>query len=222
MLKRDFEELNKKQKSLGLPTFANPRNLAAGTIRQLDPALVAARPLHFRGYDVIRDDGSEVPTNSFAYEALTALGISCNQQASVFDNLSDVMKFVDEWSDKRHDLPFNTDGLVVKINDREIYDNLGMVGKNPRGAVAYKYAAEEATTIVRDIVISIGRTGAATPVAVFDPVVVAGTTVQHASLHNADEIERLDIRRGDTVVIFKAGDIIPQVENVLKELRPAN
>ena len=222
MLKRDFEELNKKQKSLGLPTFANPRNLAAGTIRQLDPALVAARPLHFRGYDVIRDDGSEVPTNSFAYEALTALGISRNQQASVFDNLSDVMKFVDEWSDKRHDLPFNTDGLVVKINDREIYDNLGMVGKNPRGAVAYKYAAEEATTIVRDIVISIGRTGAATPVAVFDPVVVAGTTVQHASLHNADEIERLDIRRGDTVVIFKAGDIIPQVENVLKELRPAD
>ena len=97
-----------------------------------------------------------------------------------------------------------------------------MVGKNPRGAVAYKYAAEEATTIVRDIVISIGRTGAATPVAVFDPVVVAGTTVQHASLHNADEIERLDIRRGDTVVIFKAGDIIPQVENVLKELRPTD
>jgi len=217
MLKRDFEELNKKQKSLELPTFANPRNLAAGTIRQLDPALVAARPLHFRGYDVIRDDSSEVLTNSFAYEALTALGISRNQQASVFDNLSDVMKFVDEWSDKRHDLPFNTDGLVIKINDREIYDNLGMVGKNPRGAVAYKYAAEEATTIVRDIVISIGRTGAATPVAVFDPVVV-----QHASLHNADEIERLDIRRGDTVVIFKAGDIIPQVENVLKELRPAD
>ena len=222
MLKRDFEELNEKQKALGQPEFANPRNLAAGTIRQLDPALVAARPLHFRGYDVLRDDDSEIPTNSFAYDALTALGIICNRQASVFTNLADIMNFVNDWDEKRHDLPFNTDGLVIKINDRALYDSLGMVGKNPRGAVAYKYAAEEATTIVRDIVISIGRTGAATPVAVFDPVVVAGTTVQHASLHNADEIARLDVRRGDTVVIFKAGDIIPQVQNVLKELRPDN
>ena len=222
MLKRDFEELNKKQKVLGQPEFANPRNLAAGTIRQLDPALVAARPLHFRGYDVLRDDDSEIPTNSFAYDALTALGIICNRQASVFTNLADVMNFVNDWDEKRHDLPFNTDGLVIKINDRALYNSLGMVGKNPRGAVAYKYAAEEATTIVRDIVISIGRTGAATPVAVFDPVVVAGTTVQHASLHNADEIARLDVRRGDTVVIFKAGDIIPQVQSVLKDLRPDN
>ncbi|MFC2552007.1 MAG: NAD-dependent DNA ligase LigA [Candidatus Saccharibacteria bacterium] len=222
MLKRDFEELNKKQKALGQPEFANPRNLAAGTIRQLDPALVAARPLHFRGYDVLRDDDSEIPTNSFAYDTLTALGIICNRQASVFTNLADIMNFVNDWDEKRHDLPFNTDGLVIKINDRALYDSLGMVGKNPRGAAAYKYAAEEATTIVRDIVISIGRTGAATPVAVFDPVVVAGTTVQHASLHNADEIARLDVRRGDTVVIFKAGDIIPQVQNVLKELRPDN
>ena len=222
MLKRNFAELNEKQKTAGQPEFANPRNLAAGTIRQLDPALVAARPLHFRGYDALCDDESEVPTNSFAYEALTALGITCNRQASVFTNLADVMNFVNYWDEKRHDLPFNTDGLVIKINDRALYDSLGMVGKNPRGAVAYKYAAEEATTIVRDIVISIGRTGAATPVAVFDPVVVAGTTVQHASLHNAGEIARLDVRRGDTVVVFKAGDIIPQVENVLKDLRPAD
>ena len=222
MLKRDFEELNKKQKALGQPEFANPRNLAAGTIRQLDPVLVAARPLHFRGYDVLRDDDSEIPTNSFAYDTLTALGIARNQQASVFTTLAGVMNFVNKWDDKRHDLPFNTDGLVIKINDRALYESLGLVGKNPRGAVAYKYAAEQATTIVRDIVISIGRTGAATPVAVFDPVVVAGTTVQHASLHNADEIARLDVRRGDTVVIFKAGDIIPQVQTVLKELRPDN
>ena len=222
MLKRDFAELNEKQKALGQPEFANPRNLAAGTIRQLDPSLVAARPLHFRGYDVLRDNDAEVPTNSFAYKALTALGITRNQQASVFTTLADVMNFVNEWDDKRHDLPFNTDGLVIKVNDRALYESLGLVGKNPRGAVAYKYAAEQATTIIRDIVISIGRTGAATPVAVFDPVVVAGTTVQHASLHNADEIARLDVRRGDTVVIFKAGDIIPQVQTVLKELRPAD
>ena len=222
MMKRDFAALNDRQKALGQPEFANPRNLAAGTIRQLDPSLVAARPLHFRGYDVLRDNDAEVPTNSFAYRALTALGITRNQQASVFTTLVDVMNFVNKWDDKRHDLPFNTDGLVIKINDRALYESLGLVGKNPRGAVAYKYAAEQATTIIRDIVISIGRTGAATPVAVFDPVVVAGTTVQHASLHNADEIARLDVRRGDTVVIFKAGDIIPQVQTVLKELRPAD
>ena len=152
--------------------------------------------------------------------ALTALGITRNKQASVFTDIAGVMNFVNEWDEKRQKLPFNTDGLVIKINDRARFDELGLVGKNPRGAVAYKYAAEQATTIVRDIVISIGRTGAATPVAVFDPVIVAGTTVQHASLHNADEIARLDVRRGDTVVVFKAGDIIPQVEAVLVELRP--
>ena len=220
MLKKDFTALNEQQRAAGKPEFANPRNLAAGTIRQLDPKLVAERSLHFRGYDIIRDDAGDVPTNSFAYQALTALGITRNKQASVFTDIAGVMNFVNEWDEKRQKLPFNTDGLVIKINDRARFDELGLVGKNPRGAVAYKYAAEQATTIVRDIVISIGRTGAATPVAVFDPVVVAGTTVQHASLHNADEIARLDVRRGDTVVVFKAGDIIPQVEAVLVELRP--
>ncbi len=220
MLKKEFELLNQQQHERGKPPFANPRNLAAGTIRQLDPALVATRPLHFRGYDVIRDDASEVPTNMIAYQALTALGITRNKQAAIFTNLTDVMDFVNTWDEKRHDLPFNTDGLVIKVNNRAEFDRLGMAGKQPRGAVAYKYAPEEATSIVRDIVVSIGRTGAATPVAVFDPVEVAGTRVQHASLHNADEIARLDVRVGDTVVIFKAGDIIPQVEHVVTELRP--
>lgn len=220
MLKKDFNALNAKRRAASEPEFANPRNLAAGTIRQLNPKLVAARPLSFRSYDLIRENSTDVPTNMFAYDALTALGISRNQQASTFKNLDGVMKFIDEWSDKRLDLPFNTDGLVVKVNDRTQFAQLGVVGKQPRAAVAFKYAAEQATTIIKDIVISIGRTGAATPVAVFDPVVVAGTTVQHASLHNADEIDRLDIRIGDTVVIFKAGDIIPQVESVVNELRP--
>lgn len=220
MLKRDFEALNKKQEAAGKPVFANPRNLAAGTIRQLDPKLVAERPLTFLAYDLIRDDPSEVPTNMKAYEYLTKLGLRRNQQASVFSSLKEVMNFVHTWDTKRHDLPFNTDGLVIKVNDRVLFAKLGVVGKQPRAAVAYKYAAEQATTIVKDIVISIGRTGAATPVAVFDPVQVAGTTVQHASLHNADEIARKDIRIGDTVVIFKAGDIIPQVESVVTELRP--
>lgn len=220
MLKKDFEALNERQRAAGKPEFANPRNLAAGTIRQLDPKLVAERPLTFLGYDLLRTNADEVSTNMFAYEAMTALGIQRSMEAAVFSNLDDVMQFVDEWDKKRHDLPYNTDGLVIKVNDRAQFAELGVVGKQPRAAVAYKYAAEQATTIVKDIVISIGRTGAATPVAVFDPVVVAGTTVQHASLHNADEIARLDVRIGDTVVIFKAGDIIPQVESVVTELRP--
>lgn len=220
MYKSAFMELNESRAKSGLPVFKNPRNLAAGTIRQLDPQLVADRPLTFIGYDLLRDNASEVPTNMFAYETIRKLGVMASPEASVFTSLDDVMKFVDVWDQKRHDLPYSTDGLVVKVNDRSQYQALGVVGKNPRAAVAYKYAAEQATTIVRDIVISIGRTGAATPVAVFDPVDVAGTTVKHASLHNADEIARLDVRRGDTVVIFKAGDIIPQVESVVTELRP--
>jgi DNA ligase (NAD+) len=220
MYKKDFEALNARRQAEGLPVFANPRNLAAGTIRQLDASLVASRPLKFRAYDLLREDISEVPTNGYAYDALRNLGVMANKQATVFTKLPEVMHFVDEWDEKRHELPFNTDGLVIKLNDRKLFSELGVVGKNPRGAVAYKYPAEEATTVVRDIVLSIGRTGAATPVAVFDPVQVAGTTVQHASLHNADEISRKDIRVGDTVVIYKAGDIIPQVERVLTELRP--
>jgi len=220
IFKEDFAALNKTREAEGLPLYANPRNLAAGSIRQLDPKLTAARPLRFRAYDLIRDDSGEVPTNQFAYDALRTIGVAANPQASVFQTLEQVMQFADTWDKKRHDLPFNTDGLVIKLNDRALFAQLGVVGKAPRAAVAYKYAAEEATTIVKDIVLSIGRTGAATPVAVFDPVVVAGTTVQHASLHNADEIARKDIRVGDTVIIFKAGDIIPQVLQVLPKLRP--
>jgi DNA ligase (NAD+) len=222
MLKRDFNKLNKDREAKGLPVYANPRNLAAGTIRQLDPKLVAARPLQFHGYDLIRDDKREVPTYDFAYSAMRSIGIVANNQAKKLATIDDVMEYVDHWEDKRDSLNFITDGIVVKVNDRHKYDQLGVVGKNPRAAVAYKYPAEEATSVLRDIFISIGRTGAATPVAVLDPVVIAGTTVQHASLHNADEIARRDVRVGDTVVIYKAGDIIPQVDRVMPELRPKN
>lgn len=222
MHKADFAALNKVREAEGKPLFANPRNLSAGTIRQLDPKLAAARPLRFRAWEIMRDDPNEIPTHAFAYEAIKSLGLPVNAQATVVKNLDGLMQFADEWEEKRNQLPFNTDGLVIKLNDRQMYARLGVVGKAPRAAVAYKYAAEEATTVVKDIVISIGRTGAATPVAVFDPVVVAGSTVQHASLHNADEIKRKDIRIGDTVIIFKAGDIIPQVLRVLPELRPKN
>ncbi len=220
MLKSNFEALNAKQRAEGKAAFANPRNLAAGTIRQLNPKLVAERPLTFLGYDLLRDDADDVPTNMFAYEAMTALGIQRSPEAATFGSLQEVMEYVEHWDKARHDLNYNTDGLVIKLNDRAQFAELGVVGKQPRAAVAFKYAAEQAATVVQDIVISIGRTGAATPVAVFEPVQVAGTTVQHASLHNADEIARLDVRRGDTVVIYKAGDIIPQVESVVASLRP--
>jgi DNA ligase (NAD+) len=222
MTKSDFEKLNQKRQKEGLATFMNPRNLSAGTIRQLDPRLVAKRPLRFHAYDVIRLDDTDVPTNEFAYNTLSTLGFYIDKEAHLEDNLEKVLKYSEDFSEIRENLPYHTDGLVIKINDRELYDSLGSVGKNPRGAIAYKYPAEEATTVVKDIVISIGRTGAATPVAVFDPVVVAGTRVQHASLHNADEIERKDIRIGDTVIIYKAGDIIPQVQSVILDLRPKN
>ena len=220
MYKADFAKLNTARQQAGLPLFKNPRNLAAGTIRQLDPALVAARPLHFVGYDISRDQPEAIASNAIGYQAMSQLGITTSRQTRVLTNVDEIMNYAEEVDKKRSSLPFNTDGLVIKINNRAQFTELGIVGKSPRGAVAYKYAAEEATSVVEDIVISIGRTGAATPVAVFAPVQIAGTTVQHASLHNADEITRLDVRRGDTVVIYKAGDIIPQVQSVLKELRP--
>lgn len=222
ILKDDFDKLNDDRQKSGEALFANPRNLAAGTIRQLDPKLVAGRPLHFRAYDLIRNNPLDVPTNIFAYNALKEIGIACNKEANVCAGIKDVMDFVNTWDKKRNNLPFNTDGIVIKVNDRKLFAELGTVGKQPRAAVAFKYKAESATTIVREIMISLGRTGAATPVAVFDPVVVAGSTVQHASLHNADEINRKDIRIGDTVIIYKAGDIIPQVESVILDLRPDN
>lgn len=220
MYKDAFARLNNAREAAGEPLFKNPRNLAAGTIRQLNPQLVSERPLHFVGYDILRDNPEDTPTIAYGYQILTDLGITTSRQTRVVSGLNEVMKYVEHLDTIRSGLNFNTDGAVIKLNDRAKFAALGVVGKTPRAAVAYKFAAEEAVTVVKDIVISIGRTGAATPVAVFAPVQVAGSTVKHASLHNADEIARLDVRRGDTVIIFKAGDIIPQVERVLTELRP--
>ena len=219
MHKQDFERLNKQRQKANLPLFANPRNTAAGTIRQLDSGLVASRPLHFRAYDLLRQDIAEVPTNEFAYKALSSLGFSANQMAKVFSDLEQVMKFANYWEHKRHQLPFNTDGLVIKINDRQVFDTLGVIGKAPRAAVAFKYAAEQATTKIKDIFISIGRTGNATPVAVLEPVIIAGSRVQMATLHNEGEVSRKDIRINDSVIVHKAGDIIPEVVQSLPQLR---
>lgn len=219
MYKADFEKLNEARAKEGKPLFANPRNTAAGTIRQLNPQLVAERPLVFRSYDLLRDEPTEIPTHRYAYDALRVLGFLTNEQARVLASIPEVMSFANEWDEKRHSLSFNTDGLVIKINDRALYDRLGFVGKAPRAAVAYKYAAEQATTKVKDIFISIGRTGNATPVAMLEPVVVAGSTVQMATLHNESEVLRKDIRVGDTVIVHKAGDIIPEVVEPLISLR---
>ena len=217
IFKKDFERLNELQEKKGEKPFANPRNLAAGSIRQLDPKIAASRPLKFMAYDLVSPN---LPTHAEAYQALKSFGFQISEQQNVFPNIQEVFKEIKHLGETRGDLPFNTDGMVIKINNREIYDKLGIVGKTPRAAVAFKYPAEESTTKVRDIVISIGRTGAATPVAILDPVVVAGSTVTHASLHNADEIARLGVRVGDTVIIYKAGDIIPQIKEVLLTLRP--
>lgn len=223
MMRADFEQINKTLVAAGQKPFANPRNLAAGTIRQLDPRVAAARPLEFHAYDLLRDRASEVPTNDFAYAKLRQLGFKTNSQAHLEPTFQAAINYAHRFrTNVQAELPFNTDGLVIKINDRQLYDQLGIVGKYPRGVIAYKYPAETAATKVRDIVLSIGRTGAVTPVAVFEPVQLAGTTVQHATLHNADEIKRLDVRIGDTVVIYKAGEIIPQVESVITDLRPTD
>lgn len=219
IFKQDFAELNEKQKKRGEKPFANPRNLAAGSIRQLDPKVAAGRKLRFMAYDLVEPN---LPKHSEAYAWLREHGFRTSGEDHVFKSLSDVIQEIKRLETARQDFLFNTDGMVIKINDRAVYQKLGIVGKTPRGAVAYKYPAEESSTRVRDIVISIGRTGAATPVAILDPVEVAGSTVRHASLHNADEIARLDVRIGDTVIIYKAGDIIPQIKEVLVSLRPEN
>ncbi|MBX4188842.1 NAD-dependent DNA ligase LigA, partial [Candidatus Saccharibacteria bacterium] len=219
MYKDQFTKLNEEREKKGLPKFANPRNLAAGTIRQLDPKLVVGRPLQFHAYDVLRDNPADIPTNEFAYKAIRELGLIANSVAKTAKKSQEVLNFANKWEEKRKDLPFNTDGLVIKVNDRALFRRLGVVGKAPRGAVAFKYPAEQATTKVKDIFVSIGRTGSATPVAMLEAVLVAGSTVQMATLHNESEVARKDIRIGDTVIVQKAGDVIPEVVEPLVKLR---
>lgn len=216
ILKDDFAKINQRQIEKKEKTFANPRNLAAGSIRQLDPKVAASRPLRFMAYDLVTPN---LATNQLAYQTIRKFGFQTSMQDRTFDSLDQVIAEIHHLGEIRASLTFGTDGMVIKINDRKIYQDLGIIGKTPRAAVAYKYPAEEVTTKVRDIVISIGRTGAATPVAIFDPVEVAGSIVRHATLHNADEIDRLGLRIGDTVIIYKAGDIIPQIKEVLTMLR---
>lgn len=215
--KKDFEELNNQQKEAGLPVYANPRNLAAGSMRQLDPSLTSKRRLRFFAYGIV---GSNCENHSEEHELARKLGFPVEPHSRLCASLSEVKEFLTEWETKRNMMDYGCDGAAININSNKIREELGVVGKAPRGSVAYKFSAEQVTTVVRNIELNIGRTGVVTPVAIFNPVRLAGSTVSRATLHNEDEILRKDIRIGDTVIIQKAGDIIPEVVEVVERLRP--
>ncbi|MCL4405328.1 MAG: NAD-dependent DNA ligase LigA [Patescibacteria group bacterium] len=217
MTRREFARANKEQAKKGEKEFANPRNMAAGSIRQLDPKVTAVRKLTTNEYDIV--SGFDVPTHSEEHKILRGLGFKTNPDTKLCSNLEEVFEFHKYWEQHRESLDFEIDGIVVILNDNELYDRAGVVGKAPRAAIAYKFSPREATTVVEDIKVQVGRTGALTPVAILKPVQVGGVTITHATLHNYDEIGRLGVRIGDTIVISRAGDVIPQVTKVLKELR---
>ena len=217
MTKTQFEKLNRHLKKKGEPLLANPRNASAGSIRQLDPKIAAERGLSFCGYALIGDFGTK--THAEAHEMIKKLGLPINPHSRQCQSLDEVAELYDEIAKKREKLDYWIDGIVINVNDDGLFQSLGVVGKTPRAILAWKFPAEQGTTVVRDIIVSVGRTGALTPVAVMDPVQLAGTTVTHATLHNADEIQRLGLKIGDTVILEKAGDIIPKIIEVLPKLR---
>ena len=216
---QEFDRINREQAAKGLKPYANPRNIAAGSIRQLDPKITASRKLDSFQYDIVTDIGQTYHEEE--HLLLKAMGFKTNPNNRPAKNLEEVFKFRDHWAEpmRRKKLGYEIDGTVVLVNDNATFERAGVIGKAPRAGIAYKFSAREATTIVREIVVQVGRTGALTPVAVMDPVNVGGVTITHASLHNADEIERLGLKIGDTVIIQRAGDVIPQIVKVLPELR---
>jgi DNA ligase (NAD+) len=214
--KKEFEKINQQQVEKGLSPYANPRNIAAGSIRQLDPKITALRKLDFYAYDFIYDG---FQTHEEKHRFLKILGFKTNSYNKYCKNINDVFDFRNYWMKAREKLSYEIDGIVVIINDNKIFDKLGVVGKAPRGAIAFKFPLKQATTIVEDIKVQVGRTGALTPVAYLKPVQIGGTIVSRATLHNEDEIKRLGVKIGDTVIVGKAGDVIPDIIKVLKELR---
>lgn len=213
---KDFERFNKELERKGGKTFANPRNLAAGSIRQLDPKLAASRPLKFLAYDIVNDFGQK--KHSEEHQILPALGFKTDPGKEC-RNLEEVAEFWQKVVKEREKYPFQIDGVVVNVNDNFIFQKLGVVGKSPRGVRAFKFSPKQATTIVEDIIVHVGRTGAITPIAFLKPVEIGGVTISRASLHNEDEIKRLGVKIGDTVIVGRAGDVIPYVIQVLPELR---
>lgn len=220
MTKKALEELNKQQIKKKLPAFANTRNAAAGSIRQLDPKIVASRQLDVYIYDLVTDLGQK--THQEAHQKAKELGFKVNLNNQHCGNLKEVEEYHQKWAKQREKLPYGTDGIVIVVNNLTILQNLGVVGKAPRGMIAYKFAPTQATTMVLDITVQVGRTGTLTPVAHLKPVQVQGATISRATLHNEDEIRKKDIRIGDTVVIQRAGDVIPEVVEPIKNLRPKN
>ena len=216
--KKEFEKINKEQRKKGLPLFANPRNLAAGSVRQLDPKVTSQRHLDSTCYELISDFGQK--THEEEHKILHSLGFKTNNKYSKYcKDLKEIFEFHSFWYKNREKLPYEIDGLVVTVNSNKIFKKLGVIGKAPRGAIAYKFPLKQATTIVEDIKVQVGRTGAITPVAYLKPVEVGGVTISRATLHNEDEIKRLGVKIGDTVVVGRAGDVIPDVVRVLPELR---
>jgi DNA ligase (NAD+) len=215
--KKEFERVNKEQAAAGKATYANPRNLAAGAVRQLNPKITASRRLDSYAYDIVTELGLE--THEQEHEMLKKLGFKINPHNAFAQNLEEVQKFRNYWEKNREKLNYEIDGIVVIVNDSAMFNKLGVIGKTPRGAVAYKFSPREATTRINNIIVTVGRTGTLTPLAMLEPVEIGGTTVSRATLHNMDEIARLGVKIGDTVVVGRAGDVIPDIKKVLLELR---
>jgi DNA ligase (NAD+) len=214
---REFEKINKQSEKRGEKTYANPRNLAAGSIRQLDPKITASRHLDSFTYSIITDTGQRVHEDE--HKILKAFGFKTNPHNKFCRSLKEVEDFRNYWEKAREKLDYEIDGIVVLVSNNEIFKKLGVIGKAHRGAIAYKFSPKESTTIVKNIIWQIGRTGALTPVAVLNPVEIGGTTITHATLHNFDEIKRLGVKIGDTVIVGRAGDVIPDIVKVLDSLR---
>ncbi|MBN1201423.1 MAG: NAD-dependent DNA ligase LigA [Anaerolineae bacterium] len=211
-LKQDFEELNRRMAEEGQPLFVNARNTASGALKQKDARVTASRPLTMYCYAIVDADGNVPGTQWGTLDYLRRLGfLTADGVIRQFDDLEAMIAYVEGFEDRRHDLPYEIDGLVIKVNDHVIYDDLGVVGKDPRGAIAFKFPAEEVSTTLLDVVANVGRTGVLTPTAVLEPVFVSGVTVRQASLHNYDLIEEKDIRIGDTVIVKRSGEVIPYV-----------
>ena len=220
-----FKRINQAREEAGEALFANPRNAAAGTLRQLDSQVVAQRNLDFFAYTLHLpqgDPGKNLSSQWEALEFLKTMGFRVNPNRQVCPSLQEVDEYYQQWETKRHDLPYLTDGVVVKLNSLALQTQLGFTQKFPRWAIALKYPAEELPTVVKEIIVNVGRTGAVTPMAILEPVQLAGTTVQRATLHNSDRLAQLDIRVGDTAIVRKAGEIIPEIVRILPELRPEN
>lgn len=218
--KNELERINHEREKKGDPLFANTRNAAAGSLRQLDPRIAAMRRLDSFIYDIDRLKGEKHPeTQDGELDLLRELGFRVNPHRRVVEGFSGVEEFYRAWVKKKNAEPYGIDGIVIKIDSRTLQEELGYTGKSPRWGIAYKFPAEQVTTVVEDIVLQVGRTGVVTPVAHLKPVLVAGSTVSRATLHNEDEIKRLDVRIGDTVILQKAGDVIPDIVSVVKELR---